>query len=147
MQTRNDYELKYKHADGEDGRGVFNGELGVVLQVNMKERFLVVELDDGRNVVYDQEHMEDLDPAYAMTVHKSQGSEFPVVILAVQGGPPMLNNRNLLYTAITRAKKKLFVVSDRRTIAAMIRSRSQADRYTSLCEFMACFSRERIPSE
>lgn len=142
MQIRNDYELAYTQADGGTGQGVFNGEMGVVLQLDPRAGELVVELDDRRVVSYDSEHMEDLEPAYAITVHKSQGSEFPVVILAVPGGPPMLYNRNLLYTAITRARQKLFVVSDRRTLASMIRNSSQAERHTSLKDFMEAFSRE-----
>ncbi|MBN1891255.1 MAG: ATP-dependent RecD-like DNA helicase [Clostridiales bacterium] len=140
MQTRNDYELAYVQADGATGQGVFNGELGVVLRVDKRGGELTVELDDKRVVTYDTEHMEDLEPAYAITVHKSQGSEFPVVILAVPGGPPMLYNRNLLYTAITRAKQRLFVVSDRRTLAMMIRNRSQTERNTSLKAFLNILS-------
>jgi exodeoxyribonuclease V alpha subunit len=137
MQTRNDYELPYIHADGASGLGVFNGELGIVIQVDPREQVLTVELDDGRIVRYDRDRLEDLDPAFAMTVHKSQGSEFSVVILAISSGSPLLNNRNLLYTAITRARKKLFIVSDRRTIDRMIHNRSQAERFTSLKDFIA----------
>jgi exodeoxyribonuclease V alpha subunit len=96
-------------------------------------------------VRYDRDRLEDLDPAFAMTVHKSQGSEFSVVILAISSGSPLLNNRNLLYTAITRARKKLFIVSDRRTIDRMIHNRSQAERFTSLKDFIAFTSPERKP--
>jgi exodeoxyribonuclease V alpha subunit len=140
MQLRNDYELAYRQADGIRGLGVFNGELGVVTHADPKGLMLTVELDDGRTVQYDKDRLEELDPAYAITVHKSQGSEFPIVILAVSAGPPMLNNRNLLYTAITRARKKLFVVADKRSIEKMIRNRSQAGRDTSLREFMEIFA-------
>lgn len=146
MQTRNDYELPFIHPDGTSGLGVFNGELGIVIQVDPRELILTVELDDGRVVRYDRDRLEDLDPAFAMTVHKSQGSEFSVVILAIPSGPPLLHNRNLLYTAITRARKKLFVVSDRRTIARMIHNRSQAERFTSLKDFIAFSSPENISS-
>jgi exodeoxyribonuclease V alpha subunit len=143
MQTRNDYELPFIQADGASGLGVFNGELGIVIQVDPREQMLTVELDDGRIVRYDRDRLEDLDPAFAMTVHKSQGSEFSVVILAIPSGPPLLNNRNLLYTAITRARKKLFIVSDRPTLARMIHNRSQAERFTSLKDFIALSSREK----
>ncbi len=142
MQTRNDYELPFIHADGSSGLGVFNGELGIIIQVDPRDQVLVVELDDGRIVRYDRDRLEDLDPAFAMTVHKSQGSEFSVVILAIPSGPPLLNNRNLLYTAVTRARKKLFVVSDRRTISRMIHNRSQAERFTSLKDLIALTSPE-----
>ncbi len=147
MQTRNDYELAYAQPDGGTGQGVFNGEMGVVLQVDPRVGELTVELDDRRVVSYDSDHMEDLEPAYAITVHKSQGSEFPVVILAIPGGPPMLYYRNLLYTAITRARKKLFVVSDRRTLASMIRNCSQAHRHTSLKDFMDALSRKEVQGQ
>lgn len=140
MHTRNDYDLFFRLPDGGTGQGVFNGELGVVLSVDPLKGELEVELDDRRVIVYDPDHIENLEPAYAITVHKSQGSEFPVVILAIPGGPPMLYNRNLLYTAITRAREKLFVVSDRRTLAAMIRNLSQAERHTALREFMEIFA-------
>ena len=142
MQIRNDYELAYTQADGNAGQGVFNGEMGVILRLDPHAGELVVEFDDRRIVSYDSEHMEDLEPAYAITVHKSQGSEFPVVILAIPGGPPMLYNRNLLYTAITRAREKLFVITDRRTLSSMIRNTSQAERNTSLKDFMEILSRE-----
>jgi len=144
MQIRNDYELAYVNADGTRGQGVFNGELGVIRELDPRAIELVVETDDKRMVTYDSERLEDLEPAYAITVHKSQGSEFPVVILAIPGGPPMLYNRNLLYTAITRARQRLFVVSDRRTLQMMIRNRSQAQRDTSLKDFLIYFSRKDV---
>lgn len=144
MQIRNDYELAYVNADGTRGQGVFNGELGVIRELDPRAIELVVETDDKRMVTYDSERLEDLEPAYAITVHKSQGSEFPVVILAIPGGPPMLYNRNLLYTAITRARQRLFVVSDRQTLQMMIRNRSQAQRDTSLKDFLIYFSRKDV---
>jgi len=139
MQTRNHYDLAFKNPDGTIGTGVFNGELGIVLEIDSNGGTLTVELDDGRQVIYDRAALDDLDPAYAVTVHKSQGSEFPVVVLAITPGSPMLNNRNLLYTAITRAKKKLFIVSDRRTLNRMIHSRSQSARMTSLCALLRIY--------
>ena len=140
MQTRNNYDLSYINPDRTQGSGVFNGEIGFIIEIDLASDCLTVEMDDGRIVIYDRAAMDDLEPAYAMTVHKSQGSEYPVVILAVAPGSPMLNNRNLLYTAITRARKKLFIVTSRRTLERMIHSYAQNSRMTSLCEFLRIYS-------
>lgn len=139
MQTRNNYDLSFRNTDGTQGAGVFNGELGFIREIDLASDCLTVELDDGRIVLYDRNAMDDLDPAYAVTVHKSQGSEYPVVILAIAPGSPMLNNRNLLYTAITRAKKRLFIVSSKRILERMINSYAQNSRMTSLCEFLRVY--------
>ena len=140
MQTRNNYDLSYINPDRTQGSGVFNGEIGFIIEIDLASDCLTVEMDDGRIVIYDRAAMDDLEPAYAMTVHKSQGSEYPVVILAVAPGSPMLNNRNLLYTAITRARKKLFIVTSRRTLERMIHSYAQNSRMTSLSEFLRIYS-------
>ena len=140
MQTRNNYDLSFVNPDGTQGSGVFNGELGYISEIDLASDCITVEMDDGRAVIYDRAAMDDLEPAYAMTVHKSQGSEYPVVVLAIAPGSPMLNNRNLLYTAITRAKKKLFIVTSRRTLEKMIRSYAQNNRMTSLCEFLRIYT-------
>ena len=140
MQTRNNYDLSYINQDRTQGSGVFNGEIGFIIEIDLASDCLTVEMDDGRTVIYDRTAMDDLEPAYAMTVHKSQGSEYPVVILAVAPGSPMLNNRNLLYTAITRARKKLFIVTSRRTLDRMIHCYAQNSRMTSLCEFLRIYS-------
>jgi len=139
MQTRNNYDLSYTNPDRTQGAGVFNGELGFVKEIDLASDCLTVEMDDGRIVIYDRAAMDDLEPAYAMTVHKSQGSEYPVVILAIAPGSPMLNNRNLLYTAITRARKKLFIVTSKHTLDKMIHSYAQNRRMTSLCEFLRIY--------
>ena len=140
MQTRNNYELEFANADGTKGTGVFNGELGIIRRIDRESDTMTVETDDGRTVIYERVHMDDLDLAFAVTVHKSQGSEYPVVILAVPPGSPMLNNRNLLYTAITRAKKRLFVVSSKSVLERMIHSNSQGQRLTSLCDFLRIYA-------
>ena len=140
MQTRNNYELEFANADGTKGTGVFNGELGIIRRIDRESDTMTVETDDGRTVIYERVHMDDLDLAFAVTVHKSQGSEYPVVILAVPPGSPMLNNRNLLYTAITRAKKRLFVVSSKSVLERMIHSNSQGQRLTSLCDFLKIYA-------
>ena len=144
MQTRNHYDLAYKNPDGTQGSGVFNGELGMVCEIDTALDCLTVEMDDGRKVLYDRAALDDLDPAYAVTVHKSQGSEFPVVILAIAPGSPMLNNRNLLYTAITRARKRLFIVTSKDTLDRMIRSRKQSSRMTSFCEWLRIYTQNDI---
>lgn len=140
MQTRNNYDLSFINQDGTQASGVFNGELGYISEIDLVSDCITVEMDDGRVVIYDRAAMDDLEPAYAMTVHKSQGSEYPVVVLAIAPGSPMLNNRNLLYTAITRAKKKLFIVTSRNTLEKMIHSYAQNSRMTSLCEFLQIYT-------
>jgi exodeoxyribonuclease V alpha subunit len=144
MQTRNHYDAAYKNPDGTQGSGVFNGELGMVSEVDQALDCLTVEMDDGRKVIYDRTAIEDLDPAYAVTVHKSQGSEFPVVILAIAPGSPMLNNRNLLYTAITRARKRLFIVTAKDTLDRMIRNKKQSSRMTSFCDWLRIYTQKDI---
>jgi len=140
MQTRNNYELEYVNPDGTKGTGVFNGELGLIRRIDREADTMTVETDDGRTVKYERVHMDDLDLAFAVTVHKSQGSEYPVVILAVPPASSMLNNRNLLYTAITRAKKRLFIVSSKGILERMIHSNSQGERLTSLCDFLRIYT-------
>jgi len=140
MQTRNNYDLSFVNQDGTQGSGIFNGELGLISEIDLASDCITVEMDDGRTVIYDRAAMDDLEPAYAMTVHKSQGSEYPVVILAIAPGSPMLNNRNLLYTAITRARKRLFIVTSKRTLERMIHCHAQNNRMTSLCEFLRIYT-------
>lgn len=142
MQIRNNYDLSYSFPGGATGMGIFNGELGIVSQIDTEVQKTEVIFDDSRVAVYEYDKIADLEPAYAMTVHKSQGCEFPAVILAVPPGFYRLNYRNLLYTAITRAKKHLFVVSDRKTLADMIANTSQAKRLTSLREFILAYRME-----
>lgn len=142
MQTRNNYDLVFRNPDGTHGTGVFNGELGFVREIDLTNDCMTIEMDDGRLVLYERASFDDLDPAFAVTVHKSQGSEYPVVILAVAPGSPMLNNRNLLYTAITRAKKRLFIVTSKKTLERMIRNSSSSNRMTSLSEFLRIYAEE-----
>jgi exodeoxyribonuclease V alpha subunit len=141
MQMRNQYELSWTLADGPKdqpvrGKGVFNGEMGRVKAVDPEEDELTVLFDDGREVGYDRAALEDLDLAYAVTIHKSQGSEYPVVILAIPPTAPRLLTRNLLYTGVTRARQKLLLVSSRQTIAAMLANEQTSRRYTTLGEWL-----------
>lgn len=143
MQTRNNYDLPCVQSDGTTGKGVFNGEQGTVIEISTSEDTLTVMMEDSRVFHYDREALEDLDPAYAVTVHKSQGSEYPVVILVVPPGYSLLNNRNLLYTAVTRAKQRLFLVSSKSILQRAIKNRFTSIRRTSLDVFLSIFSSER----
>ena len=135
IQNRNNYDLVWrrKTAGGwEDGSGIFNGDIGFILQVDPGEHTLTVRFDDDRDVLYESADLEDLSLAYCLSVHKSQGSEFPVVIMPVTPGPPMLMTRNLFYTALTRAKSMVILVGTEDIIAAMVRNDHEAKRYTTL---------------
>ncbi|MBR2823699.1 MAG: ATP-dependent RecD-like DNA helicase [Clostridia bacterium] len=134
IQTRNNYDLIWRK-DGpraEEGSGVFNGDIGFVTAVNTADHMLTVRFDDDRDVDYETADLEDLSLAYCLSVHKSQGSEFPVVIMPVTPGPPMLLTRNLFYTALTRAKSMVVLVGTEEVIAAMTRNDHVARRYTTL---------------
>ncbi|MBQ6624308.1 MAG: ATP-binding domain-containing protein, partial [Clostridia bacterium] len=103
MQTRNNYDMEYTTADGEAGMGIYNGDMGVINSIHEQDRYMVITFDDGKVVEYPFIDVEDIDLAYAITVHKSQGSEFGYVVIPVFSYMPMLMTKNLFYTAITRA--------------------------------------------
>lgn len=140
MQTVNNYELSYKRAseDGtvEEGSGVFNGDIGVVTMIDRGAGTLKVLFDDNRLATYTAADLSDLQLAYAITIHKSQGSEFPVVVVPLVNGPPQIINKNLLYTAITRAKRAVVLVGSKTILAMMIRNNYVAARSTNLCRFL-----------
>lgn len=137
MQIKNDYQLeweiqnKYKIAI-EKGTGVFNGDMGIISEINTFAEMLTVHFDDNRTVQYSFKQMEELEHAYAITIHKSQGSEYPAIIMPLLNGPRMLMNRNLLYTGVTRAKRCVTIVGDERTVQDMIHNKSENKRYTDL---------------
>ena len=131
MQVRNNYDLDWTR-DDEDGQGVFNGDIGYILAVDRKARALTVEFDDGRVAEYDESLLDDLELAYCMSVHKSQGSEFDAVVLPLLSGPPMLMTRNLLYTAITRAKRLVVIVGREDCLRRMVDNDHIALRYSAL---------------
>jgi exodeoxyribonuclease V alpha subunit len=139
MQNRNNYELTWQLQDEPQstGSGVFNGETGTVRAVDSENGSLEALFDDDRLISYDRLNLEDLELAYAITIHKSQGSEYPVVVLAIPPGAPQLLTRNLLYTAVTRARKKLLLISSRRTLAAMLANNQAYTRYTLLKDWLA----------
>lgn len=138
MQIRNDYQItwskKTQYGDVfEEGTGVFNGDTGVIREIHTIEETVVVEFEEGKMVEYDFNQMDEMELAYAITIHKSQGSEYPAVVLPLLSGPRMLMNRNLLYTAVTRAKKCVVTVGSSQTIQRMIHNVNEQKRYSSLC--------------
>ena len=139
MQIKNNYQLEWEICTRfgltvDKGMGVFNGDMGVISEINEYIETVEVEYDEGRKVKYGFEMVDELELAYAITVHKSQGSEYPAVILPLLPGPKLLYNRNLLYTAVTRAKKCLTIIGSDTTFQEMIRNKSEQERYTSLAE-------------
>lgn len=134
MQIKNNYDIYWeKHNEQfEYGSGVFNGEFGTILDINEEEKQIQVLYDDNKNVWYPYQDIEQIEHAYAITVHKSQGSEFDVVIIPITASAPMLLTRNLLYTAITRAKKLLIVISSSNIINKMIQNYDSKKRNTGL---------------
>nr|WP_197714784.1 ATP-dependent RecD-like DNA helicase [Maliibacterium massiliense] len=136
MQMRNNYHIAWMRGAAR-GEGVFNGDMGVIAYIDHQEQAITVELDDGRSVAYDFAEADQLDIAYAASVHKSQGSEFPVVVLPLAGGAPMLMTRNLLYTAVTRATRMVMVVGREETVCAMVGNNRIVRRYGALRERLA----------
>jgi exodeoxyribonuclease V alpha subunit len=136
MQIKNNYQLPWEKPgeDGETekGEGVFNGDMGFVQDIDNEEQTLTVMFDDDRTVIYDFTQLDELELAYAISIHKSQGSEFPVVIIPLVHGPPMLMTRNLLYTAVTRAKELVVIVGREKVIAEMVANNHIAKRYSNL---------------
>jgi exodeoxyribonuclease V alpha subunit len=132
MQVHNNYDLEWtKNSDGTAGTGVFNGDIGVIDRINAAGGCMEIDFDD-RHVVYDLKLLDELEHAYAITVHKSQGSEYPVVIIPAFSAPRMLMTRNLLYTAVTRARQMVIIVGRSEAIAEMVDNARQSMRYTGL---------------
>jgi exodeoxyribonuclease V alpha subunit len=129
MHTVNDYSLKWSRG-GEEGTGVFNGEIGYVTDV--VRGCLTVLFDDGKVVQYERSSQEHLMLAYAVSVHKSQGSEFKIAIITVVGGSPQMMTRNLIYTAITRAKELVVLIGDKPALYRMVKNTYTATRYSLL---------------
>ncbi|MCR5797026.1 MAG: ATP-dependent RecD-like DNA helicase [Eubacterium sp.] len=137
MQTKNNYQIRWQ-IEGyngiviEDGTGIFNGDMGVVDSVDLFNKEMTVIFDDEKRVTYTMANMDELELAYAITIHKSQGSEYPAVVIPIMGGPKMLMNRNLLYTAVTRGKKCVILVGNKNAIIEMINNQNERKRYSSL---------------
>ena len=131
MQIKNNYKIKWKKGD-EEGEGVFNGDIGIIQSIDEELQELTVYFDDEKFVTYDFSDLDELNLSYAITVHKSQGSEFPVVIMPITYGPPMLLTRNLLYTAVTRARKLVILVGQEKYLKFMIDNNRISKRYSGL---------------
>ncbi len=137
MQTRNNYELIWSHIhDDKTGSGVFNGDIGVIDKIDLPEREMTIRFDE-REVIYDFSLLEDLEHAYAITVHKSQGSEYPIVVIPMCSAASMLLSRNLLYTAVTRAQNRVILVGREAIVREMVQNHRQTMRYTGLCEWLS----------
>jgi exodeoxyribonuclease V alpha subunit len=135
MQIKNDYNLEWKRSDGTYGEGVFNGDLGVLLQIDRRAATAAVQIDD-RVVIYESEKFAELELAYAMTVHKSQGNEFTAVVIPMYRGAPQLCYRNLLYTAVTRARSLLILVGHPEIVRRMVANDRKTQRYTGLYDLL-----------
>ncbi|MCR5404778.1 MAG: ATP-dependent RecD-like DNA helicase [Butyrivibrio sp.] len=137
MQIRNNYQAVWEVIGNynipiDQGMGVFNGDMGVIREINEYAAELVVEFDDNRRVRYPFAELDELELAYAITIHKSQGSEYPAVVMPLLGGPRMLMNRNLLYTAVTRARSTVCILGSRKAVMDMVENEEQLRRYTGL---------------
>ena len=137
MQIRNNYQLEWEVVSKygipiDKGLGVFNGDMGLIREIREGSSEIVVEYDEGRRVTYPFSLLDELELSYAVTIHKSQGSEYPAVIMPLLNGPRMLFNRNLLYTGITRAKSCVTILGSSQTVREMIANESENRRHTSL---------------
>ena len=139
MQIKNNYQLEWEVSTKfgltvDKGTGIFNGDMGIITEINEYTETLEVEFDESRKVKYSFDMTEELELAYAITVHKSQGSEYPAVIIPLLAGPKLLYTRNLLYTAVTRARKCLTIVGSDAVFQEMIQNKNEQARYTSLAD-------------
>jgi len=137
MQIKNNYQIEWEIVSKygipiDRGLGVFNGDMGIIVEISEHARTLVVEYDEHKRVTYGFASLDEVELAYAITIHKSQGSEYPAIVMPLLTGPRMLFNRNLLYTGVTRAKKCVTILGSRETIQSMIENESEQKRYTSL---------------
>lgn len=137
MQVKNNYQLEWEIRSKyglaiDKGMGIFNGDTGIIKSISAYQEIMSVEFDEGRTVEYSFKQLDELELAYAITIHKSQGSEYPAVVIPLLTGPRMLMNRNLLYTAVTRAKKCVTLVGNDATFQGMIANVSEQKRYTGL---------------
>lgn len=138
MQIKNNYKIEWRKPRGvggyEEGTGVFNGDFGTILKIDPHERIVVIGFDDGRIAEYAFAQLEEIDLAYCITIHKSQGSEFQTVLLPLAGGPMPLLTRNLLYTAVTRAKRLVYGLGRSETLFRMVKNAYRSERKTGLKE-------------
>ncbi len=134
MQTKNNYDIDWTRENGEVGLGIFNGDIGIIESISTRDKSMTIIFDDDKDVVYSFSMLDDLDLAYAITVHKSQGCEFPFVIMPMFPCPQMLMCRNLFYTAVTRARDMVVLTGSEQVIEQMVSNNHERERYTGLCE-------------
>lgn len=139
MQIKNNYQLKWEIKDDYgvkrlEGSGVYNGDIGIIIEISDYLDVLVVEFEEGKRVIYHEAELEELELAYAITVHKSQGSEYPAVLIPLLSGSGMLLNRNLLYTAVTRARKCVTILGRKELVYQMVDNNQERKRYSALKE-------------
>lgn len=146
IQTANDYEMQRQHKSGKKEFGVFNGDVGRVTKIDEENEYLYVEFEDNWTVCYDFADLDHLELAYALTIHKSQGSEYPVVVIPVWDYIPMLTTMNLLYTAVTRAKKYILLIGPKKKIYQMIKNVRANDRLTGLKTWLCRPLGNQLPS-
>ena len=143
MQIKNNYNITWKIVKGgkliDEGIGVYNGDEGIVSFIDNDNEYMEVIFDDERTVVYDFSQLDELELSYAVTIHKSQGSEYKAVIIPVHSGPPMLMTRNLIYTAVTRAKELVVLIGIPETLKKMIDNDRDTGRYSALAERIKYF--------
>ena len=135
MQTKNNYEIEWETDDGKTGVGIYNGDIGVVTDIDREDNLVTIAFDE-RICTLDAAQLDEVDHAYAITVHKSQGSEYPVVIIPLYSCAPMLLSRNLLYTAVTRAAKMVILVGKPSVLQQMIDNNRHTVRCTMLKKFL-----------
>ncbi|MGI6686880.1 MAG: ATP-dependent RecD-like DNA helicase [Christensenellales bacterium] len=142
IQIKNNYQIPWATPEGEEGLGVFNGDIGFVTHIDEEDKSLTVQFDDLRTVDYEYTQLEEIELAYCLSVHKSQGSEFPAVIIPVIGGPRMLLTRNLLYTAVTRARRLVVLVGRQHVVRMMVANNLERRRYSLLWHWLKIESGE-----
>ena len=134
MQTKNNYDMPFSRENGESAMGIFNGDMGIIESIHASDKYMVIIFDEDKRVEYPFTNLDELDLAYAITVHKSQGSEFPIVVMPVCSFAPMLMSRNLFYTAVTRARDMVVLVGSEKTVQNMTYNNQFQQRFTGLCE-------------
>ena len=132
MQIKNNYELEWWRDDDTTGMGIFNGDVGIIESIDFAQGQLQIAFED-KHVVYETSNLDEIEHAYAITVHKSQGCEYPIVIIPLYRTSPMLLTRNLFYTAVTRAQKIVILVGYADVVEKMVKNNYFSERYTCLC--------------
>ncbi len=144
MQTRNNYDIEWsRQSDGKSGSGIFNGDIGVIEKINPEHKSMIIVFDE-RRTVYDMTELDDIEHAYAVTVHKSQGSEYPIVLIPLGNAPQMLLTRNLFYTAVTRAQNMVVLVGNEEIASKMVENDRQSLRYTGLAKILKAPDGEEV---